>query len=266
MTGNRFIRRPGMLSPEPKFSRMLGASLILHLVVVLVFTGVLIPRMKTESRPVYVVDLVNLPVANPQAGRPDATPKQKPAPPAPKPKPVVTPKPKASPKPAPKPKPKPQAAAKPAAKPAPKADYQDALSAIEKLKRQKEIEQLKQSLSAMASQDTRQVEAVKAPLGEVTGSGSEAGVGRQTWLQAYYKQVWSLSKYQVSRLDLAASVLVVFDARGYLRDYRVVEESGDQRFDDSVTQAIRSLEQLPDEPGQKVEFTIHFNLKELMEQ
>jgi len=270
MTGNRFIRRPGTFSPEPKFGRMLGASLLLHLVVVLVFTGVLIPRMKSEPRPVYVVDLVNLPVANPQAGRPDATPKQKPAPPAPKPKPVVKPKPKAAAKPAPKPKPvvkpKPQSAAKPEIKPTPKADYRDAVSAIEKLKRQKEIEQLKQSLSAMATQDTRQAEAVKAPLGEVTGSGTEAGVGRQTWLQAYYKQAWSLSKYQVSQLDLAATIQVVFDARGYLKDYRVIEKSGDQRFDDSVTQAVRSLEQLPTEPGRQVEYTIHFNLKELMEQ
>jgi colicin import membrane protein len=264
MTGNRFIRRPGMFSPEPKFGRMLGASLLLHLFVVLVFAGVLIPRMKSEPRPVYVVDLVNLPVANPQAGRPDATPKQKPAPPAPKPKPVVKPKPKAAVKPAPKPKPQP--AAKPKIKPAPKKDYQDTVSAIEKLKRQKEIEQLKQSLSAMATQDTRQAEVVKAPLGEVTGSGTEAGVGRQTWLQAYYKQAWSLSKYQVSQLDLAATVQVVFDARGYLKDYRVIEKSNDQRFDDSVTQAVRSLEQLPSEPGQQVEYTIHFNLKELMEQ
>jgi len=263
MTGNRFIRRPGMLSPEPKFGRMLGASLVLHLIVVLVFTGVLIPRMKSEPRPVYVVDLVNLPVANPQAGRPDATPKHEPVKAAPKPNVKPKPKPKVSPKPVPKAKPK--TAAKPAVKPAPKKDYQDTVSAIEKLKRQKEIEQLKQSLAAMSSQDTRAND-VKAPLGETTGTGTEAGVGAQTWLQAYYKQAWSLSKYQVSRLDLAASVLVVFDARGYLKDYRVLEKSGEQRFDDSVTQAVRSLEQLPTEPGRKVEYTIHFNLKDLIDQ
>jgi colicin import membrane protein len=268
MTGNRFLRQPGMLSPEPKLGRMLGASLALHLVVVLVFTGVLLPRMKPDLRPVYVVDLVNLPVANPQAGRPDATPKQpkaKPIPPpepAPAPKPVVKAQPQPPVKPAPKPQPKP--IAKPVVKAQPKADYQDTVSAIEKLKRQKEIEQLKQSLAGLQAQDTRQA-AVKAPLGETTGTGTEAGVSAQTWLQEYYKQAWSLSKYQVSRLDLEAAVLVIFDARGYLKDYRIVRESGDRRFDDSVTQAIRSLERLPREPGQKVEYTIHFNLKDLID-
>jgi TonB family protein len=90
-------------------------------------------------------------------------------------------------------------------------------------------------------------------------------VGDQTWLQEYYKQAWSLSKYQVSRLDLETSVAVNFDARGFLRDYRIVQKSGDQRFDDSVTQAIRSLERLPREPGRPVEYTIHFNLKDLID-
>jgi len=268
MTGNRFLRHPGMTGAEPKLGRMLGVSLLLHLFAVLVFTGVLLPRMKSDSRPVYVVDLVNLPVANPQAGRPDATPKTpqvKAAPkPKPQPKPVV--KPRAQPKPAPKPQPKPQPkpAKSPAVKSTPKTDYRDAVSAIEKLKREKEIAQLKQTLAGLQSEDTRR-EKVKAPLGEVTGTGSEAGVGAQTWLQEYYKQAWSLSRYQVSRLDLETLVQVTFDARGYLKDYRIVQDSGDQRFNDSVTQAIRSLERLPREPGRTVEYTIHFNLKDLID-
>ena len=265
MTGNRFIRRPGMFSPEPKFSRMLGASLLLHLVVVLVFTGVLIPRMKTESRPVYVVDLVNLPVANPQAGRPDATPKQKPALPAPTPKPVVTPKPKATPKPAPKPKPKPQAAAKPAAKPAPKADYQDTLSAIDKLKRQKEREELKQKLAALSAQDSRKSE-VNAPLGEVTGTGTEEGVGFRSWLSQAYRDNWSLSQYQVSHPErLEIRVDVVYDSRGYLRDYVVKKESGDRRFDDSVIRAIRAVERMEPPPNKEFKETFTFNLKDLLD-
>lgn len=270
MTGNRFVRHPGRLSPEPKFGRMLGVSLVLHLVLVLLFAGVLIPRAKSDPRPVYVVDLVNLPVANPQAGRPDAAPQAKQvkpiAEPKPAPKPVVKPKPAPQPKPAPAPKPvakpKPQPKPAPVAPPPPKADYQDALSAIDKLKRQQEIDRLKQTLAGLQTQDTR-AEPIKAPLGETTGLGSEAGVSRQSWLQEKYKQAWSLSKYQVSRPDLEVSVQVVFDARGHLRDYRILTKSGDQRFDDSVTQAVRSLERLPEEPGRQVEYTLHFNLKDL---
>jgi colicin import membrane protein len=265
MTENRFIRRPGMLSPEPKFGRMLGASLVLHLIVVLVFTGVLIPRSKSEPRPVYVVDLVNLPVANPQAGRPDATPKHKPVKAASKPKvePKPKPKPKVSPKPAPKPKPK--VAAKPATKPAPKKDYQDTVSAIEKMERQKKIDDLKKSLAAMAVQDTRHAQ-VKAPLGELTGTGTEAGVGQRTWLAQAFRNNWSLSQYQVSHPErLEIEVEVVYDARGFLRDYIIKKESGDRRFDDSVLRAIRAVDKFETPSGKEFKETFTFNLKDLLD-
>jgi len=266
------LPRPRISRPEPRLTSMLGVSVAVHLLVVLLFAGVLLPHMQTEHKPVYVVDLVNLPVARPQAGRPDARPAPpKPAPrpeapvktAAPTPKPAPKPEPKPQPKAAPKPVPKP--AAKPAPKPQPKADYQDTLSAIDKLKRQQEIDNLKQSLAALQSQDTRQRPAVKAPLGEEKGSGDQAGVGYQLWLQNYYKQAWSLSKYQVSRLDLETVVTVSFDARGYLKNYKIDKSSKDERFDASVTAAVRSLERLPAEPGSPVVETVKFNLKDLME-
>lgn len=253
-------------------------SLGLHLLVILLFAGVLMPHMRQEKRPVYIVDLVNLPVANPQAGRPDARPaakkpesKPQPAPvaakPAPKPEPKPVPKvePKPQPKPQPAAKPAPKPAAKPAAKPQPKADYQDTLSAIDKLKRQQEIDRLKQTLAAMQTNDERQSSAVKAPLGEEKGTGTEEGVAYDTWLHQFLKDAWALSKYQVSRPDLEARVLIIFDARGYLKDYRFLKHSGEDRFDDSVAQAIRKLDRLPNPPGNPLEKTVVFNLKELME-
>jgi colicin import membrane protein len=256
-----------MLAPEPKLGRMLGASLVLHLVVVLVFTGMLLPQMKSDRRPVYIVDLVNLPVANPQAGRPDATPiqpKAKPQPaPEPAPKPVAKAQPKASAKPAPKPQPK--SVAKPAVKAAPKTDYRDTVSAIEKLKRQKEIELLKQTLAGLETQDTRKAE-VKAPLGEVTGTGTEAGPGYQSWLTQAYRNNWSLSQYQVNHPErLEIQVDVVYDARGFLKDYFVKKESGDRRFDDSVIRAIRAVERLEPPPGRELKETFTFNLKDLLD-
>jgi len=273
--GQTLLQRPRISRPEPRFASMLGISLGVHLLVVMLFAGVLIPRMDRDPRPVYVVDLVNLPVANPQAGRPDA----RPAPPKPAPKPeapakVVRPEPKPEPKPQPKPEPKPVAKTppkpaakpKPLPKPEPKASYQDTLSAIEKIKRQKEIDQLKQSLATLQNQDTRQLPAVKAPLGEEKGTGTESGVGLGLWLQSYYKQAWSLSKYQVSRIDLETVVSVSFDARGFLKNYTVEKSSGDDRFDASVTQAVRSLEKLEYQPGHPVTETVRFNLKDLMNQ
>jgi hypothetical protein len=103
---------------DPRFGRLLLASVGAHLAVVLLFSGVLLPRFQRDLRPVYHVDLVNLPVKSPQAGRPDARPEPAKAPAKPAaPEPV-----KAAPPAPPKPEPRPEAvklarpeAAKPAA-------------------------------------------------------------------------------------------------------------------------------------------------------
>ena len=50
---------------------MLVVSVIIHAVLLLLFSGVILPKMKTPPKPVYVVDLVNMPVKDPRAGRPD---------------------------------------------------------------------------------------------------------------------------------------------------------------------------------------------------
>jgi len=257
---------------------MLGYSFGLHLLLVLLFGGWLLPRMQHSKPPVYVVDLVNLPVKNPQAGRPDGTPKHKvKARPKAKPKPVVRPKPK--PKPKPKAKPKAKAKSKPKVKakskarpkavsrtrPKPKVDYRQTESAIEKLRRKREREELKRKLAALEAKDTRRSPGSKAPLGETAGSGSEAGVSYRTWLQQAYKSAWSLSKYQVRSLDLKADVEVIYDARGFLRDYTVMKSSGDRRFDDSITRAIRRVDRLEPPPGRTIREIIKFNLKDLQE-
>ncbi|MEJ2700005.1 MAG: TonB C-terminal domain-containing protein [Desulfuromonadales bacterium] len=293
MTSNRFDRRGTSIHPDPKIGRMLLCSLGLHLVVVLIFAGVLIPRFHREPRPVYTVDLVNLPVKNPQAGRPEAhrTPSTKkpqtraPAPaPAPPPTPrketvalpeKEVPKPppvkktvarKAPAKPAPKPKPKPKPA------PVPKARYDDALSAIQKMRRNQErkqdIEELKKKLAAMAADDTRTASPIpEAPVGMPEGKGDEAGPSQEAWLHQFLKKCWSLSKYQVSRRDLEAKVNLVFDARGNLLVYRFLNKSGDPNFDDSVRFAILQLKgnPLPLKPGRRLEVPVTFNLKDLMD-
>src|SRR5690606_34533291 len=84
---------------DPRFTRLLFASLGAHLAVVLLFSGIFLPGFKRDMRPVYHVDLVNLPVMNPQAGRPDARPEPAPAPAKPAaPEPVKASPPPAAPK------------------------------------------------------------------------------------------------------------------------------------------------------------------------
>ncbi|RMF42225.1 MAG: hypothetical protein D6751_12405 [Deltaproteobacteria bacterium] len=82
-------------------------------------------------------------------------------------------------------------------------------------------------------------------------------------MQQAYKQAWALSPYQVRGLDLETTIEVVYDARGFLRDYTVKQESGDRLFDSSVTRAIRSVDRLEPPPGHEIRETIVFNLKEL---
>jgi len=274
MTRNRLSRKPAGLHPDPRLGRMLFASLGIHLAVVLLFSGVLLPRFRKDVRPVYHVDLVNLPVKNPQAGRPDATPEAPRLKPEPKkPEPVKVPSkpepkkpeaPKVVKKPAEKPSPvKKETVAKPA--PLPEKSYEETLSAIDKLKRKKEIEELQKRLAALAQNDSRQGAPVTAPVGMPEGKGTEAGPSYDAWLKDYLKQAWTLSRYQVSRRDLQVVVTLVFDPRGNLIDYRFDQESGEERFNDSVRRAILQLKKLPTEPGERMEKKVVFNLKELLE-
>lgn len=181
MVENHFQRRGSDFHPDPKLGRLVLLSLILHLVLVLVFSGALSHHSSPPKRPVYYVDLTQMPVANPRAGRPDgqssaskavkksappaakktiqkAAPAAKKAiPPTPAQKAVKTQKASAG-KTASKKK---TVAKKVAAASQAKADsgasYQTAMSAIEKIRRKQERAALKERLAALAGNDSRTV-------------------------------------------------------------------------------------------------------------
>jgi colicin import membrane protein len=71
MAQNKLPSHPVPAAAETGFGRMVIGSLVLHALVVALFSGLLIPVARKNDRPVYYVDLVNLPVERPQAGRPD---------------------------------------------------------------------------------------------------------------------------------------------------------------------------------------------------
>ncbi len=272
---------------EPRLSSLLGISLAMHIVVFVLFSGVLFGTSPVERRPVYFVDLSKMPVLNPQAGRPDggpapkAKPAAKPKTAAPTPQPVAQPasKPEAS-----KPKPTPvdnkpavtqptpvktsSKPAEPASKPAEAGQsVQDKIAAMrQNQQRQQELADLKSKIAALSGDDTSgKSYGSGAPLGMPDGSGDEIGVDQQTWLQAFYKENWSLSKYQVARRDLQATVHVSYSADGTLTNYRFVESSGDANFDDSLKKAILKTKVLPFKPGRTLQFDVVFNLKDLMD-
>lgn len=279
-----------LLTPEQGLRRTIILSLVLHLAVLALFAGDFLPRRKLDDRPVYVVDLLNLPVKDPQAGRPDAakeppkTPEKAPEPPAAAPPPEKAPEPVKLPPKAPEPpkpepvkpvkKPevvKPTPSKEPTPKPTPtkeapaKEPATDSVAqAMDRMRREQERNELKEKLAALGSKDSRG-RGTDAPLGMPDGKGKEVGVEQQLWLKEFLKQAWALSKYQVSRRDLEALVVLEFDPNGRLINYRFSKKSGDERFDDSVRKAVLKLNEitLPIPPGKRVEQEAKFNLADL---
>ncbi len=278
---------------------MLVVSFIIHVVLLLLFSGVILPKMKTPPKPVYVVDLVNLPVKDPRAGRPDVRKgpeKTEPTPgaSAPEPKPdavPLPPKPEAKPEvvkpepPKPKPKPEPKPEPKPTPKPTPKAeakpkpekpkpadkpkvtdkDEASVTSALDKLQKKQEYAGVQDKIAAMAAARNKG-SAGDVPIGMPDGKGSEEGVASDAWLQEYLKQAWRLSKYQVGRSDLETKMQLTFDAQGKLANYKFTKKSSDARFDDSVVRAVLQLKDYPVPALADARKDVVFNLKELQRQ
>jgi outer membrane biosynthesis protein TonB len=270
---------------EPGFGRMLLISVLLHLLLPMLYYTPLFSRSAPVKPPVYRVNLVNQPVKNPQAGRPEAVvtksqPKVKPKP-AEKPKPAPV-KPKPVPKPEPPPKPLPKPKPEPVAKPVPKPQPQPAVSKAQEQSLQQRLDQMREKAARQQAEQERKarLEALKAaaavesqslespvrdaPAGMPEGQGTEAGVAAAAFVQEYIQQQWSLSKYQISG-NPEAELILLFSADGKLRHYRFHKKSGNTIFDDSLSRAISKSRQLPQALPEEMEFHILFNLKEMLD-
>ncbi len=259
MSGNRYIRHGARPSKEPKIGRMFLFSLGLHLLLLLVFSGVFIFKSDRDRRPVYYVDLTKMPVANPQAGRPDARPKTT--------KKVTKKAVKKTVKKTVKTAPVKKTTSK--TKQIAVASDADIQQKLDALKRKQERDELKQKLAALAAGDSRDedVLASDVPLGMPDGQGDEAGASYQAYLQAFLKEQWTLSRYQVRNEDAETTVRLVYSRTGQLLNLEVLKSSGESKFDASVKEAILKEQQLPFEPHQD-NWTqdVIFNLKDLLDQ
>ena len=254
---------------EPGLWRMFVLSLLLHLVMPILLSGVLRITHKTPQLPVYRVNLVNLPVKNPRAGRPDAVPATKKRPaekPAPKQVPIKSTK-TVKTVPA-KPIPVKQAPVKtpPATTTKPDTSARDALA--ERLAAMRAEQERQQKLAALKAAIARQEEElgksdVNAPVGEPEGKGDEIGVSAIRFVEGFIKEQWRLSEYQLPRLDLQAEVKVIYSQEGGLRSWDFIEKSGNALFDDSIRRAILKSRQLNHPLPAEGEFEIVFNLKDL---
>lgn len=93
MGQNQYTNKGRTGRHEPKIGRMVLLSLVFHSLLILAFSGALKPDQEKKERPVYYVDLTNIPVKDPQAGRPESRAKKAPQKvQPPKPAPVAPPK------------------------------------------------------------------------------------------------------------------------------------------------------------------------------
>lgn len=250
---------------EPGFKRMLLLSVAIHLLVPAFFSGLLYLSPPKSKPPVYRVNLVNKPVKKPQAGRPEASPKKK--------KEAVKkakPKPKPKPKPVAKPKPKPKPVAKPKPKPKPvpavsKTDEKDLQTRLEQMRREKEREDRLAALREQLAKEREQIESpvIDAPVGEITGKGDEEGIAFASYVKAFITEQWRYSPYQGRNLKLEAEWKLFYDAKGKLINYKVISKSGNKAFDDSLLRAVLKSKDLGRDLGEKTEFEVTFNLREM---
>jgi outer membrane biosynthesis protein TonB len=277
---------------DPKFGRLLLLSVIVHAMIWAAFSIGWFGSSTRPKPPVYYVDLMQKPVLNPQAGRPEPRPVSKPKPePAKNPpstvtpsvpvepaKPVVKPPPKPAevviPKPEPKPvaKPIPKPAAKPVAKPVVEQPQEKKVkNAIDEIRerqgREAAREELKNKLAKLRdSAGAAATVPADVPIGMPDGQGNEVGVSALAFVQAFIQQNWILSPYLLDQSRLAnieAKATLTYTASGKLIRFRINTPSGNQQFDDSLKRAITKSDQLPQPLPQDLELVVTFNLKEI---
>ena len=334
LRSNQKYSRPPRL--ETDFFKMLGVSVLLHLLLVVFYMTPFFQRAPVVAPPVYRVNLVNAPVLDPQAGRPEAAPQPpaaEPAPPAPvrepepisEPVPVPLPPPEPEPVPAPEPEPelipgptpeeiererlaeeqrkRDEAEKKRLAEEQRKRDEAEKRRLAEEQRKREEAERQRlaeqqrqqedrardQRLAELAAQRQREedererqarLDALRAaartqseapqspipdaPVGMPDGRGSEAGVSASAYVQEFIRQNWIFPR-ALAVGNPEAVVRVTYNAAGTRTSFSWVNRSGHAAFDESLVRALTRSQQLPQPLPQTMEFTITFNLKEMLD-
>ncbi len=241
-------------------------SLLLHALLFVAVTGGWALRARvTEKPPVYYVDLLQAPVANPQAGLPEprVAAREQLTPPAPSavqapPSPLATPA-----------KPLPPAKSAAAAKAAAQAEERELEKKMAQLQEAEEQRAYQERLARMIQRSTRQV-LPAVPVGIPEGKGAEAGAPSLAYAQAFIQQNWALSPYLLAderqMAGIEAKVRLTYEKNGRLKSFRFEKESGDSRFDESVRRALAKSQQLPQPLPERLEdVLVTFNLKSMAE-
>ncbi len=200
--------------------------------------------IRPNAAPVYYVDLVNLPVANPRSGSPtargeDASPEagtvaEPPASPPEREKMVapVTPPRKEV-------KPRPEPVRKKPVKPSPPEtdrEFRDRLARLEKTVEGRHAAAAIDALRKKAGQGTGSGHG-SGRSGMPGGTGTEAGSDYGSYIQSRLRDAFAKTITSSERNPVVV-VRLTIDKNGHLTGYRIERSSGDKVFEDSVKRAV----------------------------
>jgi colicin import membrane protein len=229
---------------------MVGYSAIAHVIVFFILLNFQFPAHFHEA-PVYYVDVLDLPVAHPQAGTPAVAPgetKGAPAPPPPAP-----PAPREMTLPAKPPaKPSPKQAAPSPKKPDAEETPQDFAKRIESLERDAEARRMAATIAAM-----KQKQGSKGPIGMPGATGTEAGSDYASYIQSRLKDAFKTTIAFQSKTP-EVTVRITISRTGRISRVRTERSTGDKVFEDAVSRAIAKAEKNFPPPPKGEEFDLGY--------
>jgi colicin import membrane protein len=222
-------------------------SVILHLTVYFFILEFHFPTRFKES-PVYYVDILNLPVSNPQAGSPSVG--EVPAPPAPVPQREMT-----LPTKSPEKIPARQKTAKPPEQPKPAESTREFEERIARLEREAGARHAASAIEALKNKG-----AAKGQVGMPGATGTEAGSDYASYIKSRLEDEFrSTIAYQSKAPE--AYVKLVISPSGRIIRQQIIKSSRDKVFEDSMFRAIAKAERnfRPPPSGSQFEITVKFS-------
>lgn len=217
------------------FSLLLHTAFILTIVLVGSFRAI-----QLNEAPVYYVDVVNLPVANPRSGSPSDRSRTQ-APQAPSREREVMKLPGSTPRKIPS-----VVSTKAKREPHPETEkeFQERLA---KLERKVEGRHTESAIEALR----KKVASGGGRSGIPGGRGTEAGSDYANYIQSRLRDAFALTISSSSR-NPSVVVRLTINSSGKLIKYRVEKSSGDTSFEESVSRAVeQASENFPPPPGRK---------------
>jgi len=224
---------------------MVFYSAIIHLALFFFLLEFHFPAHFKET-PVYYVDILDLPVANPQAGTPSGGNPPPPSPPAP---------PKQREMSLPAKPPARQATAAPPKKPESKESAREFEERIARMEREAGARHQAAALEALKNRG-----AAKGPVGMPGATGTEAGSDYASYVKSRLEDEFK-STIAFQSKNPEVYVKLAISQYGRIIRQQIIKSSRDKLFEDSVSRAILKAEQnlRPPPSGKQFEITVKFS-------